>query len=89
MVLQACKAYSKTRKHSFKAPLINAPPKSISSQSHASLVGKARLHPLTLSGLLAPVSEGPEKLSSYELGIEHLLNIGENYRYDCSVLNTS
>ena len=38
----------------------------------------------SISGLLAPVSEGPEKLSSYESGIEPLGTIPNTLLYVCA-----
>ena len=39
-----------------------------------------------ISGLLAPVSEGPEKLSSYESGIEPMGGLGYNSEYAITCL---
>uniref|UniRef100_A0ACD5TD24 Uncharacterized protein n=1 Tax=Avena sativa TaxID=4498 RepID=A0ACD5TD24_AVESA len=40
-----------------------------------------------ISGLLAPVSEGPEKLSSYESGIEPMWGgLGYNFEYAITCL---
>ena len=55
----------------FHLSIGNAPPKSISSQSHASLVGKARLHPLTNSMSITPRQVDHLFISIYSL-IIHL-----------------